>query len=115
MIFEKRKISTKAELNKCLLVCRFLKVCWLSFLLGMFLFGASSFLPSLSSNTASIVWLASSLALLIIYFYYHFVDLTLCNDFNLDHTSLEASIWDLYKVDAISLIDEENKRFKEGG
>jgi hypothetical protein len=109
MIFKKRNITSIKELTMCLVVCRLMKVVYLSLLLCATLYCAYNLIPAMSQNLALITWCGAFLSLITVNTLSHIAYLKDISSANLDSELrdfyLNASILELYKADACNTIE----------
>ncbi len=110
MLFNQRIINTAAELNFCLAICRVIKVGYISSLIAILLFSTHLYFQTLSLENVIILSLTCSIILALVNALSHIKDITIR-----EHTAeminekpIEASIWELYKNDAPSVVDSMN-------
>ncbi len=114
MIFKQRNITSINELTTCLIICRVMKVMYIGSLLAIGLYCAQDLIPAMSLNLAIVVWCTAFLSLTIVNMYSHHFYLQntaiarIHDEFN--RGSLQLSIWELYKSEACSVIENYSNK-----
>jgi hypothetical protein len=110
MLFNKRKIDSAQELNFCLAICRVIKISYISLIVGVLLYTTSLIFGYLTISSVITIWLASAIVLVLSNIMSHIKDSSTRSSKVIKENPIEASIWELYKVDSASLIDSINEQ-----